>query len=62
MSLPPLLGEGLSIVFVGTEPGTESRRRGQYYADPSNRFYAHLDVTDFTPRRLLPAQFRELLE
>ena len=62
MPLPPLLADGLAVVFVGTEPGKESLRHQQYYADPTNRFYPHLDDTDFTPRRLLPAEFRELLD
>jgi TDG/mug DNA glycosylase family protein len=59
--LPPLLAEGLTVVFIGTEPGKQSIRRQQYYADPSNRFYAHLEKTDFTPHRLAPRDFGDLL-
>ncbi len=62
MPLPPLLAPGLNVVFVGTEPGKESLRRQQYYADPSNKFYEHLDSATFTPRQLLPAEFCELLD
>jgi hypothetical protein len=61
MPLPPLLIDGLDVVFVGTEPGKKSLHIGCYYADPSNRFYRHLYETNFTPRRLAPVQFRELL-
>ena len=60
MALPPLLADGLDVVFVGTEPGRESLRRGQYYADPTNCFYRHLADTGFTPRQLRPEQFRDL--
>jgi TDG/mug DNA glycosylase family protein len=59
--LPPLLAKGLDVVFVGTEPGGESLRRQQYYADLSNKFYEHLNETNFTPRRFRPAEFRDLL-
>jgi TDG/mug DNA glycosylase family protein len=61
MSLPPLLAEGLDVVFVGTQPGNESVRLGCYYANRSNRFYQHLFETGFTPVVLSPTQFRELL-
>jgi TDG/mug DNA glycosylase family protein len=60
-SLPPLLEDGLAAVFVGTEPGTESVRRGEYYANPRNRFYEHLAVAGFTPRQITPGEFRELI-
>ena len=60
MKLPPLLSDGLAVVFVGTEPGRESLRRGQYYADPTNCFYRHLAEAGFTPRQLRPGEFRDL--
>jgi G:T/U-mismatch repair DNA glycosylase len=60
--LPPLLAEGLDVVIVGTDPGAESLRRQQYYADPSNKFYEHLAATKLAPRQLRPAEFRELLD
>lgn len=60
--LRPLLRPGLAVVFVGTEPGQRSLELGCYYANPSNRFYEHLAATRFTPRRLAPSQFRELLD
>lgn len=60
--LEPLLARGLAIVFVGTEPGSESLRLGQYYADPSNRFYADLNAVELTPRRLVPAEYPSLVE
>jgi hypothetical protein len=48
-------------VFVGTEPGGESLRRHEYYADPTNGFYRHLAQARFTPRQLRPSEFRDLL-
>jgi TDG/mug DNA glycosylase family protein len=60
--LRPLLDLGLSVVFVGTEPGETSLREQHYYADPSNRFYADLHAVGFTPRRLESAEDAELLQ
>ena len=53
--LPPPLASGLFVMFVGTEPGPMSLRLGEYYADATNRFYQHLALTKFTPRRLSAA-------
>jgi TDG/mug DNA glycosylase family protein len=62
MPLSPLLASRLEVVFVGTEPGSDSVRLAQYYANPTNRFYKHLAATQFTPHQLLPAEFRTLLK
>lgn len=61
MLLSPLLADGLNVVFVGTEPGRESLRPGQYYADPTNGFYRYLAEAGFTTRQLRPAEFRDLI-
>lgn len=60
-SLPPLIGEGLSVIFVGTDPGRLSLETGWYYANPTNGFYRHLAESGLTPRQLAPAEFGELL-
>jgi hypothetical protein len=60
--LAPLLTSGLNIVFVGTEPGPDSLRLGQYYANPRNAFYNHLAEAGLTPSMLRPAEFHTLLE
>jgi len=60
--LPPLLAGGLDVVFIGTAPGADSLRLGHYYANPGNSFYADLVLTGFTPARLVPAEFRHLLD
>ena len=46
--LPPLLYNGVEVVFVGTEPGTESQRIGHYYAGKNNSFYRDLHEADWT--------------
>lgn len=60
--LLPLLAKNLNVVFVGTEPGDLSLRLGCYYADPTNAFYRHLAEAGFTPRRLTPHAYQELLQ
>ena len=60
--LPDILNPGLRVVFVGFNPGTLSAARGQYYANPGNRFYSLLAETGLTPRRVAPAEFRILPE
>jgi TDG/mug DNA glycosylase family protein len=59
--LPDLLRKGLRIVFCGTAPGTISAARKQYYAHPRNKFWRILFEAGFTPRRLEPAEYRDLL-
>ncbi len=38
-TLPDYLADGLSVVFVGLNPGLESVRAGHYFASPRNRFW-----------------------
>jgi len=61
MILPEVLEPDLRVVFCGTAAGAESARRGAYYAGPGNAFWATLHDVGFTPRRLQPAEYRELL-
>ena len=60
--LPDLLRSGLRVVFCGTASGNESTRKGDYYADPRNKFWCVLYDTGFTRRRLQPSEFRQVLE
>lgn len=60
--LSPLLAPGLDIVFVGTDPGRESLRLRQYYADSSNSFFANLHAVGLTPHELSPADFEQLID
>ena len=52
-----MLAPGLRIVFCGTAAGTESARRGCYYAHPQNKFWRILFDVGLTPRRLDCTQF-----
>lgn len=60
--LPDVLAPGLRVVFCGTAPGTRSARDGAYYAHPGNQFWRTLAAVGLTPRRLAPAEFREVLQ
>jgi len=60
--VPDLLQPGLRIVFCGTALGTASARARAYYAGPGNKFWPTLHAVGLTPRRLEPAEYRELLD
>lgn len=38
-AFPPLIGENPRILILGTMPGTQSLKEGQYYAHPQNQFW-----------------------
>src|SRR4051794_24990543 len=59
--LPDVLRRDLRVVFCGTAAGTTSARRREYYAGRGNRFWTILHETGLTPRRLRPAEFRDLV-
>ena len=63
-TLPPLLRDGLRVVFVGESPlpHGESIRTGNYYADSGNRFYHHLLASGFVPRLIEPREHKKLLD
>lgn len=58
--LPDVLESGLSVVFCGTAPSSESARRRAYYAHPGNRFWRTLHEAGFTPRQLAADEFPTL--
>ena len=60
--LPDVLAPGLRVVFCGTAPGTRSAREGAYYAHPGNHFWRTLFAVGLIPRRLAPAEFRDVLQ
>ena len=47
--LAPVVDESSRVLIVGTLPGDESIRQQQYYANPSNRFWALLAGAFGTP-------------
>jgi TDG/mug DNA glycosylase family protein len=59
--LKDLLRHGLKAVFCGTQAGSQSARRGAYYAGRGNRFWSTLHDIGLTPVRLAPEQYAGLL-
>jgi len=60
--LPDVLEPGLDVVFCGSAAGRVSAEVGAYYAGPGNRFWPVLHATGLTPYRLLPGEFRSVLD
>jgi TDG/mug DNA glycosylase family protein len=61
MKLPDLLNNNLDIVFCGTAAGDRSAEQKAYYAGAGNQFYSILNSVGFTPIKLQPNQFPDLL-
>jgi len=59
--LPDLLEPGLRLVFCGTGAGAWSAKVGAYYGKPGNKFWPTVHAVGLTPRRLQPAEYREML-
>jgi TDG/mug DNA glycosylase family protein len=60
--LPDVLAPNLDVVFCGTAAGSRSAALGAYYAGRGNPFWDVLHWTGLTPRKLMPNEFRGLLE
>lgn len=54
--LPDYLAPGLTLLFVGINPGLVSAAAGHYYANPRNTFWRLLHESGLTPVRLKPAE------
>ena len=61
-TLPDLLGRRLDLVICGTAAGRHSASASAYYADSSNRLRWIPHEVGLTPRKLVPEEFRVLLE
>lgn len=59
--VPDLIAANLKVLFVGINPSVYSAAVGHHFARPGNRFWPALFAAGFTPRRLSPADERELL-
>ena len=57
-----MIGPGLSVLFVGINPGLYSAATGHHFARPGNRFWPALHLSGFTHRQLHPSEQRELLK
>lgn len=61
-TVPDVLADGLSVVFVGINPGLWSAATGHHFARPGNRFWKALHLSGFTDRVLLPSEEASLLD
>jgi TDG/mug DNA glycosylase family protein len=59
--IPDVIGPGLSVLFVGINPGLYSGAVRHHFARPGNRFWPVLLRAGFTDRVLSPFEDRELL-
>lgn len=59
-AVPDVLAPGLAIVFCGINPGMRSAAAGAHFANPRNDFWRLLADSGLTPRRLRPAEQRQL--
>jgi TDG/mug DNA glycosylase family protein len=60
--LPDVLEPGLDLVLCGTAAGRKSAEAGAYYAKPGNRFWPTLYEVGLTQLRLMPHEYRALLD
>lgn len=61
-SVPDVVAPGLTLLFVGINPGLLSAALGCNFARPGNRFWPALHGAGFTAERLVAAQQFELLK
>jgi double-stranded uracil-DNA glycosylase len=59
--LTDVLAPEMKVVFCGTAAGAASARASAYYAGPGNKFWRTLHEVGFTPERLEPRQFQDVL-
>jgi len=57
-----VIGEGLSVLFIGINPSLYSAAVGHHFARPGNRFWPALHRGGFTPRQLSPFEDQSLLD
>jgi TDG/mug DNA glycosylase family protein len=60
-TIPNLVAPGLSILFVGINPGLYTAWAGYHFARPGNRFWPALYASGLTPRLLHPSEGKALL-
>ncbi|MDE0058481.1 MAG: mismatch-specific DNA-glycosylase [Defluviicoccus sp.] len=58
--LADVIEHGVTTLLCGSAAGAVSARLGLPYAGPGNKFWPMLAESGLTPRRLAPAEFREL--
>lgn len=60
--VPDVIAPGLTILFIGFNPGIRSAETSHHFAGPSNRFWKLLAESGLTPRRYRPEEDFDLLE
>ncbi|WP_323136161.1 G/U mismatch-specific DNA glycosylase [Micromonospora sp. NBC_01655] len=55
-TIPDVIAPGLTVLFVGINPGLWSAATGRHFARPGNRFWPALHRGGFTPHRLHPSE------
>jgi double-stranded uracil-DNA glycosylase len=60
--LHDIISRNLKVVICGTSVGHESALRGNYYANPANRFWRTLFRSGITPMLLTPSEDHRLSE
>jgi len=60
-TIKDLVAPGLSLLFVGINPGLYTAWSGNHFAKPGNRFWPALHASGLTPRLLHPSEENELL-
>lgn len=59
---PHILADDLDVVFCGVNPAASAAVAGRNFSNPSNRFWAVLQLAGFTDVRIEPHQERRLLD
>ena len=61
-TVPDVIARHLRVLFCGINPGLYSGATGHHFARPGNRFWSALHQAGFTPRLLVPAEEKTLLQ
>ncbi|MDT8900211.1 G/U mismatch-specific DNA glycosylase [Anaeroselena agilis] len=59
--VPDIIRPGLTILFIGFNPGIRSAETGHHFAGHSNRFWKLLHASGLTSRQLRPEEDKTLL-
>ena len=60
--LSDLIGEGLTVLFCGINPGMTAATAGHHFVNRSNRFWCVLHRAGFTSMEISPEQDRRILD
>jgi TDG/mug DNA glycosylase family protein len=61
-ALPDIIGDGLSVLFCGINPGLTAAATGHHFAGRSNRFWQVVHRAGFTPAQIMPQNDRTFLD